>query len=385
MIFWLQRGSIAVLVAVVLAVIIRLFFLPHQETMLRRGDFPGFYVLAIILERGENKNLYDRATQTEIENEFWPEMAGKVLLSVYPPYTAFLLQPLASFSPPAAQAIFTFFMLGCLLGASFLAMRLSHTPALLPLLAGSLLFQPVFAGTLGAQNTALSMLLSLLVAFSLQHKSAKAFAAAGMAAAAWMLKPQFGIFALLFLSVRSPKRAMWLGTLAVLFLYYFFAWKSFGFHWVAPWLEAVFRFSPENFAVNQFLNTSLASNLAALLSLSSLTLPELFLSPLILFAFLIDFYQQRTLSAEKHFLLLLAALPLLSPQTLFYDLGISWGAFLAAGALCSKRGLCLTGTAILLSWLAAELRGLFPPSPYLFVGLFLYFSTHFLLRGKEAD
>src|SRR5688572_15451523 len=88
--FWndsrLRRIAAALLVAFALSLGISYSHDAEEKSLLKRGDFPGFYAPAVIVARGRYGWLYDPALQRAVENEFWPSFEGEFYMSVYPPY-----------------------------------------------------------------------------------------------------------------------------------------------------------------------------------------------------------------------------------------------------------------------------------------------------------
>lgn len=319
----------------------------ENSSLLKRGDFPGFYVLAEILERGEAAALYDSALQRRIENEIWPSMHGEFYMSVYPPYLARVLQPLAWLTPLTAQLIFTASMLAAFALCILLLRDIYPGFRDAPFVIGTLMmvFAPVFYGIFGAQNTAWSMLLYTAAIHSSTWRRSPTVRefSCGAFLGLWLFKPQFGLLALpCILCTRSMP--MLLGWLLPAAAYYLLGWSVSGPVWPIPWSEALTQFSWQNFIANRSLMVSIIGTAkaaalwidpsAAGRTMIMLTLGATVLSLVLTIRLCGYFAAARaqahaslpdgcdTLALRRALILFGPALVLISPQTLFYDLGI---------------------------------------------------------------
>lgn len=306
-----------------------------NSTMLKAGDFPGFYAPAVIIARGQSARLYEPALQLQIENEYWPEFfKGNYYMSVYPPYTMALLSPLGYLTPQTARHVFSLLILAAFsLSLYWLKCLCSWSGRQTFIVAMLLLaLAPVFYALIGGQNTAFSMLLYAgMLYFSrvaAEKKSACFEFLTGLCAGLWLFKPQFGVFACLFV-LFSFRSRMILGSLIAGLFYYFLGSMMLGVSWPVQWLRALGRFSAENYLANQHNQVSLMGVYEALMRL--LSLPGAnglaaagFLSVLYL-AFLVHFRSRKEGGDWRRGLILFGPLlVILSPQTLFYDIGIAF-------------------------------------------------------------
>jgi len=291
------------------------------KSMLRCGDFPGFYAPAWILAEGRGGELYSRSLQHEVENRFWPGMQQGVLVSVYPAFFAVALMPLAHLPPNIAKWLFAFVCLG---GFALFA-RLGVPKELrsnLPYtfrLAALALFPASFISIVGGQNTGLTVGILAVVMWGLHSRTRLGNFLAGVALAALLYKPQFGLM-LLWPMLLWRQWWVMLGAAITAPLLYLLAVPWVGVQWGAAWLEAVQQFAPENFLVNGQLMVSPLSALYVLgVETGGLGLVLTGLS----FAVVVYLVTRRSQQATPElFAIVLAVTAFFSPQALLYDLGL---------------------------------------------------------------
>ncbi|NEV63017.1 glycosyltransferase family 87 protein [Thiorhodococcus minor] len=286
-----------------------------------RGDFPAFYAAAEIVWSGQGAALYDHALQREIENLHWPEFNGDFYAFAYPPFFALLISPLAALPPLTAKALSTALLFAAVVAAMLLMrpfapfFRQQTSFALLYLLT----LAPLEISLFGAQNTALSI---LFLALSEHGRRSGRHWMTGMGAALLLYKPQFGVPLFLYLLARGQRgelRAWGVTALAL----YLLGIPVLGAAWPFVWAEAATAFGGFNFAINDHNMITLAgliywlseqltgdgaSGLAWAYVLSTLLL--------LTTAFLVR-------RDPRQLVLVPSLILLLSPQTLFYDLGIA--------------------------------------------------------------
>jgi len=325
-----RRITIALGLALLLAAVLYLAFGGPEGSSVQRGDFPAFYAAAEIVWTGQTADLYDHELQKEIQNRHWPDFAGQFYIFAYPPFFAQLLSPLAALSPltakAAASAILFFFLLGALVLARETSpfFRAHFLFSLLYLLT----LVPVGGSIVGVQNTALSILCFALVYWAMQTERPLL---TGLAASLLLYKPQFGMLLFLFLLARrrAPELLGWgIGALSL----YLLGALTLGFSWPLAWLTHATEFGDMNFTINDQNMISLAGMLywafAQLFGNGARILPWAYLLSAVLLLLSIRYIQLR----EARFILAPYLILFLSPQTLFYDLGIA--------AFWFMRGLC---------------------------------------------
>jgi alpha-1,2-mannosyltransferase len=214
--------------AVVLALLLAVFVMAvtadegAEESLQRQlgGDLPTFWAAGDIVRSGDGDRLYDLDRQFEAQAGFW-EREEMLLLYVYPPVLAVPYVPLSAVDYRLAYLVHTAAMFGVLV----LTVRLASD--LIPLLAdhrargvaltASLLFLPMFVGSMLGQVTALFLLALTATWWGLAMRR-DLVAALGMALL--MLKPQYGVpvLGLVFLARRWRALGLAVVGLAVLWL-----------------------------------------------------------------------------------------------------------------------------------------------------------------------
>ena len=253
--FWntarLRRTLAAIVLGLAIAAIIGSQRDARFQTMLLRGDFPGFYAPAVIIATGQGVHLYDRALQAQIENKFWPSMHGHVLVSVYPAFLPAALQPLAALKPVAAKWFFAVLCFGGLLLTSLLGFD-SYTRRSISVSAVTVLltvFPPLLISLVGGQNTGLTLGFVSVVAWALRKESKASNIIGGVALGLLLYKPQFGLpLVVPFIMWREWRTLTAFFATAIFLLFLPAPWT--GINWLSPWLEATTAFAPENFLVN---------------------------------------------------------------------------------------------------------------------------------------
>ncbi len=393
----LNRIALAIILAVVLAVVTSLVKDRDHRSLINSGDFPGFYAMAYLIEHGEADKLYSAARQREIENTIWPWFEGDYYFGAYPPYVAILASPLAKLDGVTAARLwvvfsFIFFIVSLRLSISTSNVAREKFP---PTFAALLIFAPAFIGVFGGQNTALSMLLAsasiFLVSKAARSGSKLLEVASGVPLGLWMVKPQYGGIALAVLLFAGHWRILLGGALGAALLYVL-AIPTFGLLWPLPWLEVIGKFSAQNYLANFQEQVSIPGTLNAVAAKYGTCCSWLrwagFAFAIGVLVFLVrelHLVKRAARSKERQeqlidlLYLLCVIMPLISPQALFYDLGIS-----ALGSLRFLRlqtGKDLMGVALflILSFCAVFIRGSFP-LPFLSLITLVIFC--FCLRRK---
>lgn len=315
-----RRLGVALLIALVLACVLKYAGDAERSSALKRGDFPGIISPAVILAEGKAAQLYSINLHHEIQRSMWPTFADEMYISVYPPFFGAMLIPLAWLEPQDARNVWTILSLLCYFAALCILRPIS--PALrehfLFVSVSLLLFAPVLFGVLGGQNTAFSMLLVAAMVRLLERGGPTSDFLAGVLAGLWLFKPQFGVLAGAWLLLQRKPRAL-LGFAAVACFYWLLAAHYAGTDWISKWFTATQEFAAINFTINDNQMTSFAGALSSLARQSFLpTKAVLPVSALLSLALLGLVWKGRVRSGW----LFAPLLVLISPQTLFYDLSI---------------------------------------------------------------
>lgn len=317
----MQRVGMALLLGLVVGAAIYVAAGKREHSSFFRGDFPAFYAAAEIVWSGEGERLYDYDLQRTIENQHWPEFNGAFYIYPYPPFFALLLSPLAFFSPLIAKFFASGLLFGALAVAIFLVRRESEFFKATPLFAfGYLLsFLPLGISVAGVQNTALSILCFSLVYWGI--KNGRAFLV-GFSAALLLYKPQFGALLFLFLLARGQKGEIvgWcFGAVGL----YILGLPVLGVEWPFVWLSEAMKFGDINFTINDHEMISLAGLtywfVEKFFGKGASALPWAYGAS----ALVLALQWIRIRQNPKHFAYAPLLVLFLSPQTLFYDLGIA--------------------------------------------------------------
>lgn len=385
--FWstprLHRLCWAIIVAILLSLTIAWKLDDSAASLLKRGDFPGFYAPAVILKRGLENRLYKPGLQLAVEKEFFPSFRNEFYMSVYPPYVALMLKPLSYLGPLPAKLLATGMMLLCFFLTVILLVRLFPRLRGFELILGVYLISlaPVFISIFGTQNSALSSLLYLGVLWALSRGDTRSEVLAGVLLGLWLFKPQFALLAIVF-PLLAGRIAVFVGFLLPAALYYLLGATVLGYQWPLIWVEATKQFATQNFIVNGHQMVSFMGAMSAVsqeaarwglgggalrgLGIALSVLVFLLLLLRCLQTFRLHDQEKRALYVRNCMLLVGPAVVLLSPQTLFYDLGLALFPCLALAKLDSDRAISL---AIALSVLISGctfLRGE-TPLPLLFL------------------
>ncbi|MEZ5176193.1 MAG: glycosyltransferase family 87 protein [Acidimicrobiia bacterium] len=213
------------------------------------GDFPSFYAAGSIVLDGNGDQLYEPTVQQAAQADLLPD--GRFLYFAYPPFTAAAYATMAWLPYGAAFVLHTVLAIAALVAAVVafrpLARGLLDGPTRLGIAVGvALATYPVVRAVLGGQNATFTLLLFVLVArFDSQDRPT----AAGLAAAAMLYKPQFGILVLVVLLVGRRWRSVATAAAASSGLFAVGAVVS-GVGWLATWFDAVLAFADENLVVN---------------------------------------------------------------------------------------------------------------------------------------
>jgi hypothetical protein len=324
------------------------------------GDFPSYYGAGTIVAEGGGDRLYDPEMQADVQADLFEDDGG-YLYFAYPPYYAY---------PYAALSLLPFrlaFLIHALLSmlALWLAVRLA-APLLPKLLATRdlqvaatavlLVSYPMFRSVLGGQNTAFTVLLFVAV---WRFAGDENDLAAGLALAALLYKPQFGLPLLVMVIVARRWHIVKWWAVGAAGLYLAGA-AMLGWAWVQDWLEQVSSFNDLNIEVNGFLMVSAAGWFQNLLETPwSLILAGVTIA--IVFGTVAVVWWRRGLSTVA---IAIAApvIVVVAPSALYYDAALAMVAFgVALDRRIAKTGFALVGFIVVsYSQLAAETLGWSP-------------------------
>lgn len=401
--FWsesrVKRISTATLLALVISVAITGFSDREARSLLLRGDFPAFYSAGVIVSRGLSHRLYDPVLQQQVENSFWPSLEKEYYAYAYPPYVAWLLSPLAHLGPFPAKALYTVIMLLFLATAVYLSTRIvpSLRDSFLPAFVLFLSFAPVFTAVIGGQNVALSMLLYVAAIYALDRWQTKGELLAGILLGLLLFKPHYGLCIAFFLLLSGSFRVI-LGMALPALGYFALGILTSGLSWPVSWFHAVCAFAEQDFLANQHQMVSFTGVFRALGSICGpcpstlLYFLALLCSIAVVLLTGVRFWRISRTSATQGFgsplipalLLLAPTIVLVSPHTLFYDLGIC---LIPLAMLCPLDTDRRMNTALAI-WVIILLLGLakahLPIQPMALFGVFAYALVFIETRSTSS-
>ena len=381
--FWnrprVNRISWAFIFAIILAVIVGIFFYPSDRKAITKGDFPAFYTAAVFVEEGLGAELYNPRLQQKIQNRYWPEMNWGHFHFAYPPYVAFMVSPLAKLPPTASKVFFVSFMLACL----FLSIRILYDEVPIfkrnPVATTACLFTfaPLLLALVGGQNTSLSM---LCLAGILKSQSIKKWGdvLAGICLGLWFFKPQFALIFWFFFLIKGRYKVL-LWTLPIGAIYYGMGAIVSGAHWPSDWFEAAAWFSEEDFFYNKNRMICILGFFKALQPFVDLGQKEFWVINLLGYGLSLALLLWIVLKRLDLSSLLIVAAPaavLISSHTLYYDISLCLIPVAMHMQLKTDREinfliglLCLIGASTLL-------RSVVPVQPLFFVALWAFYFVY---------
>lgn len=169
-----------------------------ETTGVRRGDFPAFWTLAVIAAGDEPNRLYDIELQRKVQNSTWPALAGGVLPAAYPPYVAYVLQPMARLDHRVARQLWTTLSLMASCISVLLLVRVNSLRLWPVWMVWALLFlfSPTLRGVVGGQLMSVVVLLVALCTTFIRRQSCIGDLLLGAALGALLCKPYYALAAL---------------------------------------------------------------------------------------------------------------------------------------------------------------------------------------------
>lgn len=349
------------------------------------GDFPAFYAAGSIVLDGEIDSLYDPEMQRRYQRDHHD--GGGVLYFAYPPIVAVAYAPLAMLPYGVALTVHSLAALVALAAASRLLI-----PSVIPHLdrhrhtmiavAAALVSYPVLTAVLGGQNTTFT-LLALAVSWTALVRAVPI--GAGLAASVSLFKPQFGLLLGAALALtRSWAATAWFAVGAVAFA----AANAIvaGRTWLSDWVEQVRVFGEANDVVNGWAMIDLTGWLGAL---GGGSIPGwVGTAALVLVATVGAWSIARSGATLGAVGCVSAWILLVSPSTLFYDLGVALVAFAVFVATSRGRrsGVYLLAGSLALSWTGLVARDLgWNPTFLLLLAMFILMTVEVWRRPAFAS
>lgn len=389
----LNRLLIAATIGLLVSVVCALSIEQPPSAAITRGDFPAFYSMASIANRGEGTSLYDLEVQRRIQNEAWPSLQGSLLPAAYPAFLAFMIKPLAALPPSDARLVWTTVMVICVILALIVTARSSpHLHGLTwQVVVIALLFSPLLMGALGGQIVGLSVLLYAGLISLEQKKGSRNEVLLGLVTGLWMYKPHFALAVVVALGLSRRWRAV--GTWFVTSLLLWLAGVSVaGVGWLSHWYSFAKTFAhidlttnasqmtgviPFLYVLTQWLGGALSTRgevWEALTLLSSLVVPGV----LVLAVWL------PIVPTERGLIVLLGPLLVLfAPAVNFYDLSLAALSLLAFLRPSNRMDIVIAISIVVLSQCAMLLKDEFVSGSCFVLALILvYFFTKAAARER---
>ncbi len=233
----------------------------------------------------------------------------------------------------------------------------------------SLCFAPLLCGALAGQNTVLSLLCVSMLFYAFGRGRGQSEVLAGVAAGLWLFKPHFAAPVIILFLLLRRFRSVVVATFVAL-LYVALSAAYFGPRVLSLWLRAVEEFSAGEFSINGHQIVSLLGSASAFgLSGASASLYYLAAAAAsALFAYLVAARFGKECLALRSINNVVPLIVLLSPHTMFYDVGICalafWYVFLRRLKDSSALEKVLWFTLLLLSLVLGGMRESFSSSPF---------------------
>ncbi|MDJ0792068.1 MAG: glycosyltransferase family 87 protein [Acidimicrobiia bacterium] len=314
------------------------------------GDFPSFYAAGRIVLDGDADDLYDAAVQRSAQAPYHDD-EGDLIYFPYPPFVAAGYAGLAWLPYGVALTAHTLLALAALVWAMWLVVPTLHLRIgrLDGTLAGSAIMlaaYPVVTAVLGGQNTTFTVLIFALVWRSVASGQ---LITAGVVGGLLVAKPQFGLvlFAVLVVARLWSAVAAFAATGVVIGALTAFGW---GWDWPRVWLDQVQRFGEANEVVSGSLMINIVgwfgnltdaewAHVVALVGVAAV-------------AMVAGRLVWRLGVRWATFGAVTATVLLVSPATLFYDLGLALAGYLVIVALDVERDhrSWMVAAVVVLSW-----------------------------------
>jgi Glycosyltransferase family 87 len=316
------------------------------------GDFPAFYAAGRIVLDGRAAELYDPAVQREYQSDF--DADGEFLYFAYPPVTAIAYAPISALPYTAAFAVQSLAALAALVAAVAIAWpgvagRAPEAHTVLFVSAVAVVSYPIITSVLGGQNTTFTL---LLLAIVWRACSREADLVAGLAAAAMLYKPQYGILVIAVLMLARRWRALAVALMGGVAIYVGSA-ALFGLRWPTTWLDQVGWFASINQEVNGHLFVNIDGWMRTVAG-GSTTVTVVIVAALALVSVLSALRVHRAAMAWWNLGIVAGAMILLAPSALAYDAGLALvaaGVFGAVSDLGGNRFVVAVGVVVASSWL----------------------------------
>lgn len=293
------------------------FYNKEGDSSVKDGDYSAFYVAGEIAREAPGL-LYNLNLQAKKQTIISNEDAFHVF--AYPPFFSFIFITLSILPFYLSKLIYLIIgLILCFYSAKFLKIKYFPDFSNATIFSLMFLFFPLLIGVVGGQNTAISLILLLLIE---KFYISRNYYLLGIFAALFSFKPQYGFFVFLYLLIIEREKLgfllYYLFTLTILLLSSYF---YFGIDIFSSWIALLIELSS--------LNQSNIENLSKMVSLlGALKLLEvgygifgfylglIFVTTLLS---LVAFKIYRRIDSAQLILYLGPIIVFISPQTGFYD------------------------------------------------------------------
>jgi len=284
------------------------------------GDFPAFYSAGTIIADGNVDGLYDPAVQAAAQQDL---LAGEEGFIMYPyaPYVAGAYAAFSGVPYRTAYVIHTALMVAALVGAlTLIRPMVSVLDRWFSLILGAVATTyPIFVGTSGGQNTALTLLLLAAVWRALADDRE---AWAGVAIALLFFRPQYALPMLGLLFLGRHWRAVGTAGIGAGVVFAVNAAIA-GPGWLSTWIDGVRPLLEADAEVNAVNEIAPMGFLHAVLGVDSIL--AMIVSGVVSVGIALALswlWWTRGLDLGSRFALTAAGLPMLGFHTIYYDAGL---------------------------------------------------------------
>lgn len=386
----LKNSKLIFLITYVIVIFSGIFYVANTDkqhvSSIWNGDYSSFYAAAYLI-RESPKDLYTMEEQISLQNKFFPQMNGSFHIYAYPPFLAFLMQPLTKLNPASSKITYIFIQIICALTSCY---YLSQTFSKKETYKGQslqtvylfcllLLMSPNLNALFGGQNGCINL---LLISLTIYHQARNRMCISGFFCGLTLFKPQYGILLTFFYFLISNKRKRFVcGFLSSWMIVLLLPLTSLSAYAYVNCLELINQLSSLN--SNNMSNSSLIISITNLIK--SLTNNNIFTSVItgiLILAVSAGVYRYSKKNYCNATLLIPSLVLLISPQTGFYDFILTMPIFISLFFNSKTPHLLIIISGSILSYAlqyANNLKLGFSPLLFMVLGMifcFFYFHTN---------
>jgi hypothetical protein len=285
------------------------------------GDFPAFYSAGTIVADGNVENLYDPAVQAAAQVELLGGEDGFIMYP-YAPYVAGAYSAFSGLPYRTAYVIHTALMVAALVGAlTLIRPMIGVLDRWFSLVLGAVATTyPIFVGTSGGQNTALTLLLLAAVWRALAEDRE---AWAGIAVALLLFRPQYALPMLGLLFLGRHWRAVGTAGIGAGIVFAINAAIA-GPDWISKWINGVRPLLESDAEINAVNEIAPMGFLHAVLGVESAVATVIGGALSVSIAIALSWlWWKKELDLGSRFAITAAGLMLLGFHTIYYDSGLA--------------------------------------------------------------